>query len=321
MKALKIASAAVAAILAVAALLLIAGVPSGLLASAIQHRVERETGYRLTIAGSTRIGLWPSLKLTIDDVTLERPQDRDAGHRLTAGSIEAGMTFGSVWSGRPEITELAIVRPVLHVPLRRERSAAAKPASSGPAPAPAREADSNAPVIPRITVSDGTVAFSNPRDRVDQRIEGINAGAVVGADRRISVAGSARAGGHPLTFGIKAAAARAAAAAAERSGRTDARRARPAAGAVVGQGRGPAQRRGGHDQRPQRHDRRRRLHRMGVGRRREQAAAQARSRLPAARHRRCRGAFRAAGFAGRFAILARHPPRNPGATHRSTSTG
>ena len=43
---------------------------------------------------------------------------------------------------------------------------------------------------------------------------------------------------------------------------------------------------------------------MGVGRRRQQAAAQARSRLPAARHRRCRGAFRAAGFAGRFAILA-----------------
>ena len=101
MKALKIASAAVAAILAVAALLLIAGVPSGLLASAIQHRVERETGYRLTIAGSTRIGLWPSLKVTIGDVTLERPQDRDAGHRLTAGSIEAGMTLGSVWSGRP----------------------------------------------------------------------------------------------------------------------------------------------------------------------------------------------------------------------------
>ncbi|MGA9089137.1 MAG: AsmA family protein, partial [Bradyrhizobium sp.] len=204
MKALKIASAAVAAILAVAALLLIAGVPSGMLASEIQHRVERETGYRLTIAGSTRIGLWPSLKLTIGDVTLERPQDRDAGHRLTAGSIEAGMTFGSVWSGRPEITELAIVRPVLNVPLRRERSAAAKPASSGPA-APAREADSNAPVIPRITVTDGTVAFSNPRDRVDQRIEGINASAVVGADRGISVAGNARAGGHPLTFGIKAA--------------------------------------------------------------------------------------------------------------------
>ena len=62
MKALKIAGAAIAAVIVVAALLLIIGIPSGFLTSAIQDRVERETGYRLTIAGSTRIGLWPSLE-------------------------------------------------------------------------------------------------------------------------------------------------------------------------------------------------------------------------------------------------------------------
>ena len=203
MKALKIASAAVVAILVVAALLLIVGVPSGFLTSAIQDRAERETGYRLTIAGSTRIGLWPSLNVTINDVTLERPKDRDAGNRLTIGSIQADMTLGSVWSGRPEITELVIVRPVLNVPLLRERSPAPKPASSGQAPS-SREADSDAPLISRITVTDGTVAFSNLRDRVDQRIEGISANAVVGTDRKIRVTGSARASGHPLKFDIKA---------------------------------------------------------------------------------------------------------------------
>src|ERR1700692_1300979 len=115
MKALKIAGAAVAAILVVAALLLIVGVPSGFLTSAIQDRVEQQTGYRLSIAGSTRIGLWPSLNVTIRDVTLEPPQDRDAGNPLTVGSIQADMTLGSVWSGRPEINDLVIVRPVLNV--------------------------------------------------------------------------------------------------------------------------------------------------------------------------------------------------------------
>jgi AsmA protein len=203
MKPLKIAGAAVAAIVVVAALLLIVGVPSGFLTSAIQNRVEQQTGYQLTIAGSTRIGLWPSLNVTMHDVTFEAPKDSDAGHRLTVGSIQADMTLGSVWSGHPEITQLVIVRPVLNVPLLRERKPTLKAASSSPA-APSREADSDAPAIKRITVTDGTVAFSNLRDHVDYRIEGISANAVAGADRKISVTGGAQAGGHPLKFDIKA---------------------------------------------------------------------------------------------------------------------
>jgi AsmA protein len=204
MRALKIASAALAAIIVVVVLLLVIGIPSGFLTSAIQDRVERETGYRLTIAGSTRIGLWPTFNVTLNDVTLEGPKDRDASNRLTVGSLQADMTLASVWSGRPEITELVIVRPVLNVPLLRERSTAApKPSSSKPA-ATSRDANTDAPTIERITVTDGTIAFSNLRDRVENRIDGLNAAAVVGADRKIRITGSARAGEHPLKFDIKA---------------------------------------------------------------------------------------------------------------------
>jgi AsmA protein len=137
----------------------------------------------------------------MNDVTLERPKDRDAGNRLTVGSIEADMTLGSVWSGRPEITRLAIIRPVLNVPLLRERSVAPKPASSKPA-ASSREAE--APAIERITMTDGTIVFSHLRDRFERRIEGINANAVIGPDRKIKVSGNARARGHPLQFDVKA---------------------------------------------------------------------------------------------------------------------
>lgn len=203
MKALKIAGAAIAAILVVAALLVVIGIPSGFLTSAIQDRVERQTGYRLAVAGSTRIGLWPSFNVTLNDVTLEGPGDRDTSLRLTAGSIQAETTLASLWSGRPEITELAIVRPVLTVPLLRERSAALKTSPSTPASS-SNAADSGAPTIEHITVTDGTVMFSSLRDRVEKRIEGISANAAIGADRKIRLSGSARAGEQPLTFDIKA---------------------------------------------------------------------------------------------------------------------
>jgi AsmA protein len=202
MRALKIAGAAIAAVIVIAALLLIIGVPSSFMASAIQARVERATGYRLTIAGSTRIGVWPSLNVTLNDVTLQDPKDRDGSSRLTTGSVQADMTLASVWSGHPQVTELIIVRPVLHVPLLRERLSPPDP-SVKPAP-PSGEGDANAPAIDRITVTDGAVEFFNLRDHVQNRIDGINASAVIGGDRQITIAGNAKAGEHPLKFDINA---------------------------------------------------------------------------------------------------------------------
>jgi len=201
MKALKLAAIALAAIVVIAALSLIIGIPSGFLTSTIQDRLERETGYHLTVAGSTRIGLWPSLNVMMNDITLEKPNQNDDSNRLSIGSIKVDMTLASAWSGHPEITELAINRPVLNVPLLRERKAVAKPAASKQVTASA--ADSEAPVIGRVTITDGTVIFSNLRDRVENRIEAINANAIVGGDRRIRVTGNARAGNNPVKFEIK----------------------------------------------------------------------------------------------------------------------
>src|SRR5229473_2392212 len=202
MRALKIAGAAIAAVIVILALLLVIGIPSGFLTSEIQARVERATGYRLTIAGSARIGVWPRFNVTLNDVTLENPRDRDTSSRLTVGSVRADVTLASVWAGRPQITELVIVRPVLSVPLLRERirtaNASAKPAAS------ASEHDGNALAIDRVTVTDGAIVFSNLRDRVEKRIDRINADAIIGDDRNIKAAGSARAGERPLKFEIKA---------------------------------------------------------------------------------------------------------------------
>ena len=202
MRALKLIGTAIAAAIVVIGLLLAIGIPFNFLTSTIQARVEQQTGYRLTVGGATRIGLWPSLNVTLNDVTLQDPKQRDSSDRLTVPRVRADITLKSLWSGPPEITELEIVRPILNLPLRRERSAPPLP-SSQPA-ASAGDTDAAAFSIDRVTVSDGTMVFSNLHDRVESRIEGVNANAVIAADRTIAVTGHARAGGHPLTVEIKA---------------------------------------------------------------------------------------------------------------------
>jgi AsmA protein len=200
MRALKIAGAAIAAVTVVLALLLVIGIPSGFLTSEIQGRVERETGYKLTINGGAKIGLWPSLNITLNDIALQDPKGRDSNNRLTASSIQADVTLASVWAGRPQVTELVIVRPVLNVPLQRERVRDAKPSSK-----PIASGTADAVLIEHVSVTGGTIVFSNLRDRVENRIETLNADVTVDGDRKITMTGNARAGEHALKFRINAA--------------------------------------------------------------------------------------------------------------------
>jgi AsmA protein len=107
------------------------------------------------------------------------------------------MTLASVWAGHPEITELRIEHPVLTLPLQRERVREPNPPSK---PAPS----SNAFSIGHLSVTGGTLVFSNLRDRVENRIETINAEAIIGSDRKITMSGNARASGEPLKFELTA---------------------------------------------------------------------------------------------------------------------
>src|SRR5512132_1241912 len=200
MKALKIAGAVIGAVVVVIALLLVIGIPSGFLTAQIQERVERETGYKLAINGGARIGLWPSLNITLNDVTLQHPKDRDINRHFAAASIEAEVTLASLWAGKPRITELVIIRPVANLPLRRERD---REASSPSRPAAGKATDAFS--IEHISVTGGTIVLSNLRDRVERRIETLNADITIDSDRKVVLTGSARRDGYPLKFAIKAA--------------------------------------------------------------------------------------------------------------------
>ncbi|QQO15158.1 AsmA family protein [Bradyrhizobium diazoefficiens] len=199
MRAVKFAGAAVAAVIIVIALLLVVGVPSGFLTSMIASRVESATGYRLSIDGTARISVWPTLNVTLNDLTLADPKDRSGITRLTVDSVQADMSLSSVWSGRPEISELIVTHPVLHQPLLRERLPNAGTSSKPLA------LDANGATIDRVKVTDGEIAFARVRDRVEGRISAVNAEAVVGRDRKVDITGTARVGEHPTRFDIKAA--------------------------------------------------------------------------------------------------------------------
>jgi AsmA protein len=196
MKALKFA---VAALVVILALLLVVGVPLGFLTSAIQDRVERQTGYRLTIAGSTKVSLWPTLNVSLADLTLQDPKDRDGTSRITIGNLQADVSLSSVWSGHPHVSELVVTKPVLYRALLRERIQESPPRSMKSAP----EAETVS--IDRVKIIDGAIIASNPRDRFEHRIDGINASAVIDADRKLKLTGTARTGETPLKFDIKAA--------------------------------------------------------------------------------------------------------------------
>lgn len=198
MRAVKFAGAAVAAIIVVIALLLVIGIPSGFLTATIASRVEQASGYRLTIDGTTKISLWPTLNVTLNDLTLQDPKDRSGITRLTIDSVQADMSLASVWSGRPDISQIVVTHPVMYQPLLRERL---PNADASPKPL---ALDMDGASIDRVKITNGEVAFSRLRDRIDGRISAINAEAIMGRDRKVNIAGTARVGEHPTKFDIKA---------------------------------------------------------------------------------------------------------------------
>ncbi|MGY3441874.1 MULTISPECIES: AsmA family protein [unclassified Bradyrhizobium] len=198
MRALRLAGAAVAAVVVILALVAVIGIPASFVTSAITERVERETGYQLTINGGAKVSLWPTINLTLNDVVLQDPRGRESNNRFAATRVDAEMTLSSLWSGRPEITDLAIEKPVVNLPLQRERTRDHHP------PAKSSASDNGGITIRHVGVTGGTVVFSSVRDRVESRIEALNADATIGDDRRIVVTANARASDRPLKFELRA---------------------------------------------------------------------------------------------------------------------
>ena len=87
---------------------------------------------------------------------------------------------------------------MLYLPLLRERLRRPRRGQHAAAAGAAKA------TIEHVKITDGKVVFSKLRDRVESRIEAINADAAIGRDRKVKVSGTARVGEHPTKFDIKA---------------------------------------------------------------------------------------------------------------------
>jgi len=175
-------------------------VPFGFLTTRSEERVERETGYASSRFQRLRPGRGlPSLNVTIEGRHAERPKERDINNRLTAASIEADVTLGSVWSGQPQITGTPDRGPVLNVPLAARAVCAIRPPRQRRARTMPTRSD-------HVIVTGGNGGVFNLRDRrrkPHRRHETPTYGVVRPQDKR---SGNARTGEYPLKFDIQAAA-------------------------------------------------------------------------------------------------------------------
>jgi AsmA protein len=178
MKPLKIAVLGFATVLALASLGLVFGVPAGFLAKRVQDQIEINTGYRLRINGDTKLAFRPSPTVTLTRISLHFGNDSTTG--FAAESVRVSVSLASLFSGRPGITEVAIVKPVVRAPLLRQRGSRARDAFATP-----RAAWANAMslfTVDRLIVEDGTVVMSNALDGVETRIDRIALTASLAAD-------------------------------------------------------------------------------------------------------------------------------------------
>jgi AsmA protein len=180
MKPLKIAALGFAAVVAVASLGLAFGVPAGFLAKRVQDQIESRTGYRLRIDGDTKLAFRPTPTVTLGRISLRDAGGSDTATGFAAESVRVSLSLASLFSGRPGITEVAIVKPVLRAPLLRQRESRAGGAAVPPQDG--RAAVPPAFTVDRLIVEDGTVVMSNARDRVEMRIDRIALTASLSAD-------------------------------------------------------------------------------------------------------------------------------------------
>ncbi|MGN6308378.1 MAG: AsmA family protein [Xanthobacteraceae bacterium] len=205
MKIVKLAGTAIVAIvLLIATIVLTVGIPSRLVMTpAIQARIERATGHRVEIKGTTRIVLWPMFHVTLNDITLDPRAGSEDAARIEIAQARVEMPFAKLISGKPIVTDLTLEKPIAYLPLLRERTAL-KAASTGNDATTISASDTPLVRINRVTVNDGALVFANPRDKVEERIEAIDATAAIGADRQLVMNATARSGPHALTLDFRA---------------------------------------------------------------------------------------------------------------------
>ena len=131
--------------------------------------IEGATGYRLTVNGPVHISAFPSLKLVAEDVGVAQSAGAGAIDLATAKQLRFGLALAPLLSGRVQVTEMALIEPVITMPEAKAKTAAPEgdTGAAGPSIATALQSLS----LDSLLIEDGTVILRGQGGKPGKRIE------------------------------------------------------------------------------------------------------------------------------------------------------
>jgi AsmA protein len=160
--------------------------------------IEDATGYRLTVNGSLRISAFPSLKLVAEDVGVAQTKGAGAVDLATAKELRFGLAVAPLLSGKVQLTEVALISPILNMPEASPKDRGAEPsekAAGGASIATALRSLS----LDSLRIEDGTLVLRGEGGAPGKRVDGLNLEASLPAfDAPLSLDIKARFDGQPL---------------------------------------------------------------------------------------------------------------------------
>ena len=131
--------------------------------------IEGATGYRLTVNGPVHISAFPSLKLVAEDVGVAQSASAGAIDLATAKQLRFGLALAPLLSGRVQVTEMALIEPVITMPVAKAKTAApaGDTGTAGPSIATALQSLS----LDSLLIEDGTVILRGQGGAPGKRIE------------------------------------------------------------------------------------------------------------------------------------------------------
>ena len=160
--------------------------------------IEQATGYRLTVNGSLHISAFPTLKLVAEDVGVAQTKGAGAVDLATAKELRFGLAVAPLLSGKVQLTEVALISPILTMPEASPKTAGAEPSEKAGGGASIATALRNLS-LDSLRIEDGTLILRGEGGAPGKRIDGLNLEASLPAfDAPLSVDVKARFDGQPL---------------------------------------------------------------------------------------------------------------------------
>lgn len=121
--------------------------------------IEGASGYRLTVNGPVHISAFPSLKLVAEDVGVARSAGAGMTDLATAKQLRFGLALAPLLSGRVQVTEMALIKPIITLPDSKAKTAA--PAADTGAAGPSIATALQSLRLDSLKIQDGTVMLAS----------------------------------------------------------------------------------------------------------------------------------------------------------------